>query len=197
LPEFESAACLERYGVAFAPRRRATSPEGAALAARELAPPLVVKIDGPAHKSVAGGVVLGVENPEAAAKAATRLGGRVVVAEQVAAGAEAFCGLTRDSDYGPVLAVGLGGVAVEALSLAATALAPVDLESARALVREAPGLARVASDAALETLANALVGIGRLAVDHPEVEAVDVNPFILGDDGAVAVDALVVVRKGS
>ena len=197
LPEFESAACLELYGIPFARRRRAASPEEAALAARELTPPLVVKVDGPAHKTAAGGVVLGVETPEAAFAAAMRLGGRVLVAEQVPAGPEAFCGLTRDPDYGPVLAVGLGGVAVEALSLVATTLAPLDLETAWLLVHDAPGLARVASGAAIETLATVLVALGRLAVEHPEVEAVDVNPLILGSDGAVAVDALVVIRKGS
>jgi acetyltransferase len=197
LPELESSLLLGDYGVPFPARRRAASPEEAAAAASELTPPFVVKVDGPAHKSAGGGVVLGLETPEAVLAAAKRLGGRVLVAEQVAAGPEAFCGLTRDPDYGPVLAVGLGGVAVEALSLAAVALAPLDRRTARSLVDESPGLARVASDAALETLAETLVGIGRLAVDHPEVDAVDVNPLILSAEGAIAVDALVIVRKGS
>ena len=49
----------------------------------------------------------------------------MLVARQVAGGVEAFCGMTRDPDYGPVLAVGLGGRAIEALGLAAVALAPL------------------------------------------------------------------------
>jgi acetyltransferase len=196
LPEHESALVLERYGVPFAARRRAASPEEAAAAARELGAPVVVKVDGPAHKAAAGGVVLGVETPEGAAAAAERLGGRVLVAKQVAPGPEALCGFARDPDYGPVLTVGLGGVAVEALALAAVALAPVDLEGARRLVAEAPGLPAVASAEARETLAAVLAGLGRLAVEHPEVEAADVNPLILGADGAVAVDALIVLGKG-
>src|SRR5438105_5069066 len=79
-----------------------------------------------------------------AAEAAERMGGRVLVARQVGAGVEAFCGLTRDPDFGPVLAVGLGGRAIEALGLAAVALAPLDDAGARALVAEAPGLAQLA-----------------------------------------------------
>ena len=195
LPEHESALLLERHGVEFAPRRRVATPDEAARAAEELGPPVVVKADGPAHKGAAGGVVLGVESPEAAAGAAERLGGRVLVAKQVPAGPEAFCGLSRDPSYGPVLAVGLGGAAVEALSLAAVCLAPVDAALARELVEEAPSLGRIASEAARETLARTLVALGRLAVEHPEVAACDVNPLILHDGGAVAVDALVVVSR--
>ena len=70
------------------------------------------------------------------------MGGRVLVARQVTRGVEAFCGLTRDPDYGPVLAVGLGGRAIEALGLAAVALAPLDEVAARELVAEAPALAQ-------------------------------------------------------
>jgi hypothetical protein len=125
---------------------------------------------------------------------AERLGGRVLVAQQVAAGVEAFCGLTRDPDYGPVLAVGLGGRAIEALGLAAVALAPLDDKGARALVDEAPGLGQLASPAAADALAAALGALSRLAADRPEIDEVDINPLILGDDGATAVDALVVVK---
>jgi len=63
-------------------------------------------------------------------------------------------------------------------------------------VGEAPGLAAVAGTAAREALADVLVALGRLAVDHPEIVEVDVNPLILSEDGADAVDALVVVDRG-
>jgi acetate---CoA ligase (ADP-forming) len=190
LPELESALVLERYGVPVAPRRRAGSPDDAAGAAVELGFPVAVKVDGPAHKGMARGVVLGISTPEEAAAAAQRLGGRVLVARQVPAGPEAFCGMARDPDYGPVLAVGLGGVRVEA-ARPVVSLAPVDLERARALVAEA-GL----PDEGVEGLADTLVALGRLALEHDDVAAVDVNPLILGADGAVAVDALVVVDRG-
>ncbi len=193
LPEHESALVLERYGIGFAPRRRAASPEEAAQAAAEIGCPVVVKVDGPAHKAAGGGVALGIETPEAAAIAAGRLGGRVLVARQLPGGIEVLCGMARDREYGPVVAVGLGGAAVEALSLAAVCLAPIDPELARELVRDAPGLAAIASDEALDALAGVVVAVGRLATEHPEIAACDINPLILSADGATAVDALVVV----
>src|SRR5262249_21212230 len=67
LPEHESTLILERLGVRFAERRRAATPEEAAAAARDLeGGPVVVKLDGPAHKAREGGVVLGVSSPEEA-----------------------------------------------------------------------------------------------------------------------------------
>jgi acetyltransferase len=195
LPEFESALVLERYGVPVAPRRRASSPDEAAAAATELGFPVVVKVDGPAHKAAQNGVVLGLGDADGVRAAAERLGGQVLVARQAGGDTEAFCGMTRDPDYGPVLAVGPGGSAVESLSLAAVSLAPVGEDEARRLVAEAPGLG--AAPAAQEALAATLVALGRLAVDHPRIAAVDVNPLILSAEGAVAVDALVVVEGGS
>ena len=195
LPELESSLLLERYGVRVAPCRRAVSGAEAAAAAADLGFPVVVKVDGVAHKAAVGGVVLGVESPEAAAAAAERLGGRVLVARQVPPGPEAFCGMTRDLDYGPVLAAGVGGLAVEALGLAAVTLAPVTDAAARELLGEAPGLAGL-EEGVLASLAGTLVALGRLAVDHPEVVEVDVNPLVIGPDSAVAVDALVVVDRG-
>jgi acetate---CoA ligase (ADP-forming) len=195
LPEFESALVLERYGVPVAPRRRASSPDEAARLAAELGFPVVVKVDGPAHKAAQNGVVLGLGDADGVRAAAERLGGQVLVATHAGGDTEAFCGMTRDPHYGPVLAIGPGGSAVESLSLAAVSLAPVGEDEARRLVAEAPGLD--AAPAAQKALAATLVALGRLAVDHPQIAAVDVNPLILSVDGAVAVDALVVVEGGA
>jgi acetyltransferase len=197
LAEYDSYALLERYGVRFSPAVRCASPHEAASAFELLGRPIVVKLDGPAHKQAAGGVALGISSAAEARDTAERMGGRVLVARQVPAGVEAFCGLTRDPDYGPVLAVGLGGRAIEALGLAAVALAPLDEQDARDLVAEAPGLAQLASPRAVDALAAALVALSRLAADRPEIDEIDVNPLILGGDGAIAVDALVIVKGAS
>jgi acetate---CoA ligase (ADP-forming) len=195
LPEYESTLVVERYGVPVTPLRRVRSPQEAVGAANKLGFPVVVKLDGPAHKS-SGGVRLGLGDEQAVEAAAAELGGRVLVARQVAAGPEIICGLDRDPQYGPVLAVGLGGRAVEALELAKVTLAPIDLDAARALVADAPGLEGLLSTPARDDVARTLVALGRLARDHPDIAAVDVNPLIASSDGAVAVDALAVVDRG-
>jgi acyl-CoA synthetase (NDP forming) len=186
LPEHESSLVLERYGVRVAPHRRARDPHEAAAAAEELGFPVVVKVDGPAHKSLSGGVATGLVSADAVLDAATRLGGRVLVALQIPPGPEFFCGMTRDPDYGPVLAVGIGGVRVEGLE-PALALSPLDHADAGQLVRDA----RLPEAAA--GLAEVLVAVSRIALEHPRIQEVDINPLILAAEGPIAVDALVVV----
>jgi acyl-CoA synthetase (NDP forming) len=189
LPEHESALILERFGVPFAERRRAATPDEAARATEELGKPVVIKLDGPAHKARSGGVVLGIESPDEAAHAARRLGGLVLVARQAEPGIEVLCGMTRDCDFGPILAVGRGGVAVEELDRLVFSSAPLDLASAADLVLEAgvedPG----------DVVARTLVALSELGLAYPQIESVEVNPLIVTATGAVAVDALVVVSE--
>ena len=188
LPEHESAVVLERFGVPFAERRRAATPDEAAAVAAEIGSPVVVKVDGAAHKARAGGVVLGVSSPEEAAEAARRLGGVVLVARQAEPGREVLCGMTRDPDFGPILAVGRGGIAVEAHDDVALSSAPLDNASAERLVAEA----RVVDPHGV--VAATLVAISDCAVGNPRIESIEVNPLIVSESGTTAVDALVVVR---
>jgi acetate---CoA ligase (ADP-forming) len=188
LPEHESSLMLERYGVRVADHRRAADPAAAAVVAGELGFPVVVKLDGPAHKSAVGGVLTSLSTAEAVEQAARRLGGPVFVARQLEAGPEAFCGMTRDPDYGPVIAVGWGGAGVEGLE-PAVELAPLDRPRASALVRAA-GLPEAGAE-----LADILVALSRIAAAHPEIREVDINPVIITADGAIAVDALVVLGR--
>ncbi len=188
LPEHESSLVLERLDVPFAPRRRAASPADAALAAEELGMPVVVKSDGVAHKARSGGVVLGVATPEQAADATQRLGGGpVVVARQVEAGTEVLCGMTRDPDFGPILAVGRGGIGVEELDRLVVSSAPLDAASAATLVAEA------GVEDTHGVVAKTLVALGDLALANPRIASVEVNPLIVSVSATIAVDALVVL----
>jgi len=190
LAELESSIALERYGVRFPQRRRALTPEAAERAALELGPPVVIKVDGPAHKSLDGGVILDVASAAAARAAAERLAATVLAVKQVTGGDEVFCGMTRDPDYGPILAVGAGGAGVEARR-PMLAVGPIGSGEARALAEEAGFTARA------EEIADVLVALSRVAADHPTVTEIDVNPLILNADGVIAVDALIVVDQGA
>jgi acyl-CoA synthetase (NDP forming) len=194
LTESESAALLSRYGVRFAPFRRAHSGGEAARAAEELGFPVVVKADGVAHKSRVGGVALGICTAGQAAAAAERLGGTVLVARQVPAGLEVICGIQRDPMFGSVIAIGLGGAVAEALGPSAAALAPLGTAAAAGLVDTLPGIGAESFARARDELVRVLVALSCLVMDHPEVEAVDINPVVAGRGGATAVDALVAVR---
>jgi acetyltransferase len=177
-------------------RERAATPAAAAAVAGGIGFPVVVKRDGPAHKSREGGVVLGLDSEDAVRQAAERLGGPVLVASQARAGAEVFCGMSRDPDYGPVLVVGAGGPAAEVLPGKSACLAPVDLDGARELIATSAAAPLVPA-AHLDAVAAVVLALGELAMDHADVAAIDVNPVIVGDAGVVAVDALVVVGGNS
>ena len=196
MSEHESCLVLERYGIPVAPRRRAGTPNAAAEAAEELGFPVVVKRDGPAHKSRDRGVVLGLSDQASVRAASERLGGKVLVAAQLPASLEVYCGMSRDPDVGPVLAIGLGGAAVEQSAGSAAWIAPISMEDAKRLVGDAAAIAKAVPPGAVGALALVMVALGRLAVDHHEIVAVDINPLLVSEYGAVAVDALVVVKDG-
>jgi acetyltransferase len=189
LSEHASSELLAERGVKFAPNRPAASPEEAAAAAEALGFPVVVKVAGVAHKAREGGVILDLTTREQVIEAAKRIGGPVLVARQLPTGIEAFVGMTRDAAFGPILAVGRGGVGIESLDDAVWIAGPVDRASAERAVR-ATGL-----DDALDDLATALVAVSELAAQHPEVVEIDVNPLLIHDGRATAVDALVVLEE--
>lgn len=192
LPEWESATILSRYGVRFAPFRRAATASAAAKAAAEVGLPVVVKVDGPAHKAASGGVVLDLGDIAAVRAAAERLGGAVLVARQVPSGPEILCGMQRDPLFGPVISVGIGGRIAEALGAFGTCLAPLGPAEAEELVNTLPVIGRGDTVTRAGVIAT-LMALSQLAAEHAEVEAVDINPLVLLADGAIAVDALVVI----
>ncbi len=117
------------------------------------------------------------------------------MAQEIAAGPEVICGMTRDPQYGPVIAVGIGGRYAEALSLTASSLAPVTHDQAVRLVRKAPGIAKLTTEETFDAIVYTVLVLSRLAIDHPSIIEADINPLILGRNGAVAVDALVVCEQ--
>src|SRR5205085_3427728 len=135
--------------------------------------PVVVKIDNVSHKAREGGVALGLADAAGVRDAAERMGGRVIVAEQVSGGVEVLVGMTRDEGYGPSVVVGVGGGLAEALGLVAQSLAPLDRDGAARLVRSLPALDRLLGGEVPAGLIDAVVGVSRMAAEHPEMAEID------------------------
>ena len=197
---------LRAYGIVATRACPAGTADGARAAAAEIGYPVVLKTGQPgiAHKSDAGGVVLGIRDPAGLAAAyaemAGRLGPRVLVCETAGPGTELALGITRDPGLGPLVVIGAGGLLVEFLADRAVALPPVDAAQALRMLgrlRVAGLLAGVRGQQAADTgaIAGAVVAVSAIARelgDH--LEALDINPLICGPGGAVAVDVLAVRR---
>ena len=204
--EHEGLRFLADYGVPVVENARAESLGDVLEAAERLGFPVAVKtaVHGVQHKSDAGGVMLGIEDPPSLEGAyrdlERRLGPAVTVSTMAPAGVEIALGIVSDSQFGPLVLAGAGGVLVEILKDRRLALPPLDEPRARSLIEALeirPLLDGVRGQPAahVEALTRAIVGLSWLAHDLGEhVEALDANPVICGPNGCVAVDALVIAR---
>jgi len=207
LAEVEALALLEDYGVPVVPALAAGSLDEAVAAAERVGWPVALKTAAPgvAHKSDAGGVVLGVTGEDALAAAyaglAARLGPAVTVAAMAPPGVELALGIVRDAQFGPMVMAAAGGVLVEVLRDRRFGLPPLDRARAAAMLdrlRVRPLLdgVRGAPPADVDAVAAALAALATLAADLGDLLcAVDVNPVIAGPAGCPAVDALVAVGR--
>jgi acyl-CoA synthetase (NDP forming) len=215
LPERESLELLRAAGLAVTAAVAVPDPDAAVEAARPLGGHAVaLKLDavGLAHKTDLGLVALdlvGDEPIRTAGHDLLAIGRRhgvdtrgLLVEPMADPGVELILGVRRDPTFGPAVMVGLGGILTEVLDDVAIRLAPVPLTEARAMLDELRGArildgvrGRPAADR--EAVAAMLVALSRLAVDRPDILEIDLNPVIAGPDGAVAVDALVVLAGGA
>ena len=118
----------------------------------------------------------------------------------VSDGVETIMGVVSDPVFGPAVMFGLGGVFVEVLKDVTFRLAPFGMDEARRMIDEIQGRAmldgvRGAPPADIDALADALARLSVFAAENADViETIDINPFLVLSDGAVAVDALIVPK---
>src|SRR5262245_33193704 len=211
LSETESKAVLARFGIA--PPKEVFVTAGTDVSATKgLRPPFAVKVVSRdiAHKTEAGGVELGVAREaladavaEVSANAAKAVPGANidgVLVSEMAQGVEALIGVVNDEAFGPVVALGLGGVLTEVLKDVTYRVAPFDLETAREMIAELRGAKlfdgyRGRPPADKEALARTLVAASQMASAlAPRLKELDINPLFAGPDGVLAADALVVLK---
>jgi acetyltransferase len=212
LSEAEAKSLLAAYGIPVVDTRIVSSAAEAAQVADELGYPVALKILSPdiTHKSDVGGVALGLESADAVSEAASRMIARIAhlcpgaelegfTVQRMVSKPDAFeliLGIVDDATFGPVLLFGQGGTAVEVVRDKAMALPPLnrvlakDLISRTRVSRLLEGY-RGRPPADLAAIETALMALGDIAADNPEVAELDINPIWADEKGIVALDARV------
>jgi acyl-CoA synthetase (NDP forming) len=216
LDEVAGKRLLAGFGIAV-PQSRVVRDAGAAAAVfKDLKPPLVLKVMSPdlLHKSDAGGVVVGLRSAEEAGEAVRAMMKRPAIEsaridgflleEMVPGGVEVVVGGLRDAQFGPLVMVGLGGVFVEVLADVAFRICPVtrldaeemlDELKGAALLRGARGRKPVSREAIVDVLLKVGGDRGLLMTHGEDIVEADINPLIVSEHGAVAVDARIVLTR--
>jgi acetyl-CoA synthetase (ADP-forming) len=208
LSEYESKRLLSSYGIPVTRERLVSQREDVAPACNEIGFPLVMK--GCAaeftHKTEKALVRLDVRTHGEALDVFDQIapivspfaGGAVLVQEMVKGSRELMAGLTRDTQFGPCVMFGLGGIFTEILKDVSFRLAPLSRRDAAEMTAEIKGariLEGIRGMAPVDrsALEDILIALGRMGVENPRIQEVDVNPLIIRDGLPVAVDALVVM----
>ena len=214
LDAVEASPLLEAYGIPTPPQFLATSPYDAVRFATEIGYPVALKLISPdiLHKTDIGGVLLNIKDEKAVNAGFEKLVTRasavhpgahvrgVQVQQMIAGGQEVIIGIKRDPTFGPLVMFGLGGVYVEALADVSFRLAPLTAADAEEMIGEVrsarllTGL-RGAPAADRAALVDAIVHVGQLAADHPEITELDINPLLAlpAGQGVIAVDARIIL----
>lgn len=215
LNEVEAKSILRDAGVATTAATLATTRDEAKTQASAMGFPVVLKVVSPdiAHKSDVGGVKLNLTDAEAVGQAFdeimanskkaepnARIKG-VSVQQMAKQGTEVIVGMTTDPQFGPVLMFGLGGIMVEVLKDVSFRLVPVTDRDAGQMIDEIKGRpilggVRGQPPADLAALKSTIVKVSEFVEKHPEVRELDLNPVFAYPDGALAVDARIVVSEG-
>ncbi|WP_368680162.1 acetate--CoA ligase family protein (plasmid) [Rhodococcus opacus] len=209
LSELAGRDLLERAGIPAVPATLATSTDDAVAAAVRLGEPVALKMCSAqvAHKTELGGVELGVSGTAAVAAAYERLAARaqaagveldgVLVSPMRTGGVELLVGVTHDPDWGPVLAVAVGGALVELLDDSALRVLPVGPDEVRSMFEELRGYKlltgfRGSKPADIDGLVDVVLRLSELALAlGPSVESVEINPLLVDGDRIEALDVLV------
>jgi acetate---CoA ligase (ADP-forming) len=185
----------------------AESEDEAAAACYGVGYPAVMKVVSPdiLHKSERGGVIAGIRDEGAAREAFRTIrlraeGARftgVIVYPLIRNSQEVLIGLSRDPQFGPVVAFGLGGIYTEVFADVALRVAPVDHGEAHAMIRSIRGYrllagARGQKPADLHALADFIVRVSELPFAYPELVELDLNPVFASPAGAVAGDVRII-----
>lgn len=209
----EARQLVEQAGVTMAPWGLATDESTMLHRVERIGFPVALKTaaaDVP-HKSDAGCVRLGIRTADEARAAYREVTAnardagsatpdRVMIERMIEGTAEVMIGLKRSASFGSSILVGLGGIWVELLKDFSVRLCPVEFDEAMEMLEELKGFALLSGARGqrrgdIEALAALIVAVSRLGHETPDLLELDLNPVMLREEGAIAVDARVVLRK--
>ncbi len=213
MSESDSKAILASYGLPVIQTEIADSEDQAAGLAQKMGRPVVMKLHSPdiTHKTEAGGVHLDLRSEADVRRAYgeimasaqrydpnARITGVTIQPFYSNPDYEILMGAKRDPSFGPVILFGMGGIFTEVLKDRAIGLPPVNRLLARRLMGETKAFAllqgyRNRPPADLEQLEEMLIRLSQLMIDFPNIAELDMNPVLIKDGQAVAVDARIIV----
>jgi succinyl-CoA synthetase beta subunit len=210
LSEYDSKKLLGLYGIPVTRERLCHSVDEAVPAANGLGFPVVLKACSAElmHKSERGVIELNLRSEGDVREAYRRiiqgadleLEG-VLVQEMVAGQRELVVGLNRDSQFGPCVMLGIGGVMTEVFQDSVFRMAPLDMAEAEDMAEELHfknilGAFRGQKPVDMEMLCRTLIAVGQIGLELEAVSELDINPVIITPEGrVVAADALIVLRR--
>jgi 3-hydroxypropionyl-CoA synthetase (ADP-forming) len=214
ITEESSKSILKTYGVKVPPFALVTSAEEAVKQAKKIGFPLVMKIVSPQilHKTDVGGVKVGIDNVNDVKKTFKDMYGRlskkkgvevkgILLEKMVPKGVELIVGIQNDSQFGPVIMVGLGGIMTEVMKDVAFRLLPITTSDAKSMLSELKGSALLKGfrgSVPIDTnmVAQMLVQIGKLGVENADyVNSIDFNPVVVYPKSHFVVDAKIILNK--
>ncbi|MCG7844987.1 MAG: acetate--CoA ligase family protein [Methanomassiliicoccales archaeon] len=214
LSEAEGKGILRAYGIPTPKEGIARDLKRAIDLAESIGYPVVMKVESPdiAHKTDVGGVELNIDSPEELTRSYEVMLSKVreklpkarisgVSIQKMVKGREVIVGMVRDDQFGPVITFGLGGIFVEFLKDVTQGIAPLDREEVERMVRSIKAYpmltgARGRRPGDIPALVEVILKVSQLSMEFPEMEELEMNPVMVGDEGTgvTAVDALVTIK---
>ena len=213
---YESSRVLDAYGIPVNHTYLATSVEEACQIGQKIGFPVVMKISSPkiAHKTDVGGVEIGLHNRREVEKAYRRIEERVgrfmpdapiygiEVSKMVDDAVEVIVGMSRDIQFGPMIAFGLGGIYVNLIKDVSFRLASAlnNRKSIEEMIAETKAFTllkgyRGQKSADLDALIDAIYRTARLVQDFDEITEMDINPLRVYNKGATSVDVKITISQ--
>ena len=213
LTEFESKRILKRAGISVVETKLAKTQKEAVLLSKKMGFPVALKITSPdvIHKSDSGGVRLDLNNVTEVKTAYSEMIKTisqqypdavihgVSVQKMIRPGTEVIVGISQDPQFGPVIMFGLGGIFVEVLKDVSFRIVPVNQRDAQEMIKEIKGYpllqgVRGKESSDIPALVEMILKISNFVEEYPQIKELELNPIFAYRDGAVAVDARIILE---